>query len=73
MAEMIEVVTADAEARISELSDEFTRIKGAVAYWCFPPNRFSSAFVRGIAAPGGYLCCDYHLPTSITVLAAVNY
>ncbi|WBY02798.1 hypothetical protein PE066_04460 [Ramlibacter tataouinensis] len=69
---MSEVITTGADTRISELSGEFSRIRGAVAYWCFPHQRLSGAFLRGISEPGGYLCCDFHLPTSISVLAALK-
>ncbi len=69
---MIEVVTTGADVRISDLAREFSVIKAAVAYWCFPQERLSPEFVRGICAYGGYLCCDYHLPTSITVLTRLK-
>lgn len=50
-----------------------TVIRGAVAFWTVGPDDVSAEFVRRLAAPGGFLCVDLHLPTSVDQLARLEH
>jgi hypothetical protein len=69
---MTEIVTSNAFARFNELSAQSSSIQAAIAYWCMPHEQLSAGFLRGVAQPDGFLCCDLHSPTSVSCLSALK-
>lgn len=69
---MFEIITENALEKLNELCVKSTLIKGAVAYWTFAQKDLHPLFSKGLAAPGGFLCCDVHSPTSIGTLAKLH-
>jgi hypothetical protein len=61
----MEIITTNALERLNQLSRGARSIQAAVAYWTLPSAMLDPAFVRAIAHPDGFLCCDIHSPTSI--------
>jgi hypothetical protein len=64
----MEIITSNALERLNQLSRGARSIQAAVAYWTMPSAMLDPAFVRAIAHPDGFLCCDIHGPTSIDCL-----
>jgi hypothetical protein len=64
----MEIITTNALERLNQLSRGARSIQAAVAYWTLPSAMLDPAFVRAIAHPDGFLCCDIHGPTSIDCL-----
>lgn len=65
----MEIVTGDGLHRLNQLSQRARSIQAAVAYWTLPNDMLDPSFMRAIAHPEGFLCCDIHGPTSITCLS----
>lgn len=47
-------------------------MRGAVAYWTVGPDEVAGELANRLAASGGFLCVDLHLPTSVGQLAALD-
>jgi PLD-like domain len=68
----MEIITGDALTRLNQLSRNARSIQAAVAYWTLPMDSLDPAFVRAIAHPDGFLCCDIHGPSSIDCLSSLR-
>lgn len=68
----MEIITGQGLERLNQLSRNARSIQAAIAYWTLPSDTLDPAFVRAIAHPDGFLCCDIHGPSSIDCLAGLR-
>lgn len=68
----MEIITGNGLEKLNQLSRSARSIQGAVAYWTLPLDAFDPAFVRALAHPESFLCCDIHGPTSIDCLSSLR-
>jgi len=68
----MEIITGNGLKKLNQLSRNARSIQGAVAYWTLPLDAFDPTFVRALAHPESFLCCDIHGPTSIDCLSSLR-
>lgn len=67
----IKFVTTNAAQQLAQLAGGAEFARAAVAYWTLPLDRLDPEIVRVLKHPRGFLCVDFHYPTSIDELSAM--
>lgn len=67
----VKFVTSNAAQQLAQLAGGAEFARAAVAYWTLPIDCLDPQIARVLKHPRGFLCVDFHDPTSINELSAM--